>query len=176
MFGIPHHKLLYRPRRCVEAAILDRKVQFLPEKHSVENKRGCLSTTIIPVIIIVSPRYLLAPISQLRETPWTPHASERRARVHTTRKRRRGIYFILSDRNDTLQSENFPFLFKATTVQPNLAASERGSNGVLSPSKQWGRLERLELGVPAACFGQRFCAWRAPCADVSDREHRRCLR
>ncbi|XP_077539219.1 uncharacterized protein LOC144151924 isoform X1 [Haemaphysalis longicornis] len=69
MFGIPHHKLLYRPRRCVEAAILDRKVQFLPEKHSVENKRGCLSTTIIPVIIIVSPRYLLAPISQLRGPP-----------------------------------------------------------------------------------------------------------
>ncbi|XP_077528501.1 uncharacterized protein LOC144140883 isoform X2 [Haemaphysalis longicornis] len=36
-----------------------------------------------------------------------------------------------------------------------------------------GRLEGLELGVPAACFGQRFCAWGAPCADVSDREHRR---
>ncbi|XP_077540473.1 uncharacterized protein LOC144152852 isoform X2 [Haemaphysalis longicornis] len=34
-----------------------------------------------------------------------------------------------------------------------------------------GRLEGLELGVPAACFGQRFCAWGAPCADVSDREH-----
>ncbi|XP_077535379.1 uncharacterized protein LOC144147183 [Haemaphysalis longicornis] len=24
-----------------------------------------------------------------------------------------------------------------------------------------GRLEGLELGVPAACFGQRFCAWGA---------------
>ncbi|XP_077544829.1 uncharacterized protein LOC144158013 isoform X1 [Haemaphysalis longicornis] len=35
-----------------------------------------------------------------------------------------------------------------------------------------GRVEGLELGVPAACFGQRFCAWGAPCADVSDREHR----
>ncbi|XP_077541868.1 uncharacterized protein LOC144153951 isoform X5 [Haemaphysalis longicornis] len=32
-----------------------------------------------------------------------------------------------------------------------------------------GHLEGLELGVPAACFGQRFCAWGAPCADVSDR-------
>ncbi|XP_077549742.1 uncharacterized protein LOC144162895 isoform X5 [Haemaphysalis longicornis] len=29
-----------------------------------------------------------------------------------------------------------------------------------------GRLEGLELGVPAACFGQRFCAWGAPCADA----------
>ncbi|XP_077539580.1 uncharacterized protein LOC144152221 isoform X5 [Haemaphysalis longicornis] len=35
-----------------------------------------------------------------------------------------------------------------------------------------GRLEGLELGVPAACFGQRFCAWGAPCADVSDRAMR----
>ncbi|XP_077561630.1 uncharacterized protein LOC144177914 [Haemaphysalis longicornis] len=35
-----------------------------------------------------------------------------------------------------------------------------------------GRLEGLELGVPAACFGQRFCAWGAPCADVSDRARR----
>ncbi|XP_077541913.1 uncharacterized protein LOC144153983 [Haemaphysalis longicornis] len=32
-----------------------------------------------------------------------------------------------------------------------------------------GRLEGLELGVPAACFRQRFCAWGTPCADVSDR-------
>ncbi|XP_077549677.1 uncharacterized protein LOC144162848 isoform X3 [Haemaphysalis longicornis] len=29
-----------------------------------------------------------------------------------------------------------------------------------------GRLEGLELGVPAAGFGQRFCAWGAPCADA----------
>ncbi|XP_077549687.1 uncharacterized protein LOC144162855 isoform X2 [Haemaphysalis longicornis] len=45
-----------------------------------------------------------------------------------------------------------------------------------APSSHQGRLEGLELGVPAACFGQRFCAWGAPCADVSDREHRSCLR
>ncbi|XP_077539246.1 uncharacterized protein LOC144151941 isoform X2 [Haemaphysalis longicornis] len=32
--------------------------------------------------------------------------------------------------------------------------------------KKEGRLEGLELGVPAACFGQRFCAWGAPCADA----------
>ncbi|XP_077563377.1 uncharacterized protein LOC144179062 [Haemaphysalis longicornis] len=31
--------------------------------------------------------------------------------------------------------------------------------------KSQGRLVGLELGVPAACFGQRFCAWGAPCAD-----------
>ncbi|XP_077539800.1 uncharacterized protein LOC144152403 [Haemaphysalis longicornis] len=38
-----------------------------------------------------------------------------------------------------------------------------------------GRLEGLELGVPAACFGRRFCAWGASFADVSDRKHRRLL-
>ncbi|XP_077549741.1 uncharacterized protein LOC144162895 isoform X4 [Haemaphysalis longicornis] len=41
-----------------------------------------------------------------------------------------------------------------------------GSSTYGSNLNKIGRLEGLELGVPAACFGQRFCAWGAPCADA----------
>ncbi|XP_077539830.1 uncharacterized protein LOC144152435 isoform X1 [Haemaphysalis longicornis] len=56
--------------------------------------------------------------------------------------------------------------------QPASIADARHRTEAQGNEHTIGRLEGLELGVPAACFGQRFRAWGAPCADVTDRARR----